>query len=115
GMGKSRIRLKHHIDRPPVRWTRRDVFAVDLDAAAVGRGEPADDAQQCGLAAARWSQQRKEFPARDGKIDALDCGHRAIALRDVPDTEEVVHLRPALRAQSAANAAAIPPSQSPRW
>ena len=46
------------------------VLAVDQDAAAIGRLEAGQQAQQGGLAAARAAQQREKLAALDLEIDA---------------------------------------------
>ncbi len=74
------VGLEHHVDRPAVRRHAGHVLAVDQDAAAIGRLEARDHAQQGGLAAARAAQKGEQLAAPDVEIDAVDRGDRAEAL-----------------------------------
>ncbi|MNR35253.1 hypothetical protein D3C85_1530850 [compost metagenome] len=51
-VGKQRIGLEHQVQRPLVGRQRRDVQAVEVDAASAGGFESGEHAQQRGLAAA---------------------------------------------------------------
>ena len=63
-MREQRIALEHHIDRTPMRRHRREIDAVEQDAAGARPLEAGDQSQQRGLAAAGGSEQRKKL-ARD--------------------------------------------------
>src|SRR5262245_40854867 len=60
-IGKDGIVLKDHADIASMRWQRINAPAADADLAAVEVSEPRDHAQQRGLAAAGWAQQREEL------------------------------------------------------
>ena len=73
-MRKQRVVLEHHVDRPLMRQHVCDVLAVEQDAAFVGALETGKHAQQRGLAAAAWAQQREELAGVDIERNAV---HRA--------------------------------------
>src|SRR6185437_101027 len=75
-MRKQRVILEHHVDRPPVRWHRADVLAVEQDAAFARRLESGKHTQQRGLAAAGRAEKRKELAAPYIERQAVDRGQR---------------------------------------
>src|SRR5690349_21263868 len=70
-----------------------DRLAVEQDAAAALANEAGDDAQQRGLAAARWSEQRHELAARDIEIDVAHGQHVAEAMANVLEAQPVPAIR----------------------
>src|SRR5262249_44342159 len=74
-MRKQSVALEHHVDRPPIRRYRRDILTVDPDAALVRRVQAGKQAQQRGLAAARGTEQRKEFAWENVERNAFDRSH----------------------------------------
>src|SRR5438132_894312 len=67
-MREQRIALEHHADIAPVWRNVSNGTAGELDLPVVGLGEAGNDAEQGGLAAAGWTQQRDQFAAPDGQI-----------------------------------------------
>jgi len=67
-------RRRGHGDADRKRGTRHDLGPRRRD-------EIGDRAQQRGLAAPRWTQQRQEFAALDGEVDAREC-HDPAAIRE---------------------------------
>ncbi len=97
-VGKQRVALEHHVDRPPVRRRRRQVRAVEQHAAFARCFEPGDHAQQRALAAARRAEEREEFAREDIKRERIDRGEIAIALADAFELQQrrlVAGARPA--------------------
>jgi hypothetical protein len=45
-----------------------------LTLPAVSAGEPGNDLEQCGLAAAAWADDRDELALADGQADAVENG-----------------------------------------
>ena len=87
-MRKQRVALEHHVDRPLVRRHRRDVLAVEQDAALVRRLEAGEHAQQRGLAAAGGAEQRKELAGADVERDVIDRAETAEFLRHALDAQQ---------------------------
>jgi hypothetical protein len=81
-MGKQAIALKHSVGRPLLRPPAGDVLPVDLERASGRRDEAADDAQQCGLAAAGGAEDGQEVAAADLELELLHRHHGPIALGD---------------------------------
>jgi hypothetical protein len=73
-VGKQRVALEHHVDRPPIGRHTHDILPVEQDASGVRRLEARKQTQQRGLAAARGAEQRKKFPREDVERHALDRG-----------------------------------------
>ena len=65
-----------------------DALPAEADFACGDRLEAGDAAQERGLAAARGAEQAGDLAARDGKIDAVDNGVRAVTLDDAAQFEE---------------------------
>ena len=93
-------KLEHLRDVARLRRKRRDVRAVEQDAALGRRQQPRDDVQQRGLAATRRPQQRVGAAVLEGRMDLLqgvvrgagvgmadvvevDAGHQAATFRSV--------------------------------
>src|SRR5262249_61789389 len=72
---KQRVALEHQVDRPPIRRYRRDILTVEQDASLVRRVQAGKQAQQRGLAAARGTEQRKEFAWENVERNAFDRSH----------------------------------------
>ncbi len=68
---KQGVVLEHHRHVAGVHRRRGDVAPVQHDAAAIGRVDAGDGAQNGGLAAAGRTQQGEELTLRDRKVDAL--------------------------------------------
>jgi len=81
-VGKQRIALEHHVDRPAVRRHGDDVLAVEQDAAFARRLETGEHAQERGFAAAGGAEQREEFALLDVEREGFDRHHLAEALAD---------------------------------
>ena len=79
-MGKQRVALEHHVDRPAVRRHGADVLAVEQDAAFAQRLETGKQAQQRGLAAAGRTEQREEFAVSDVEGELVERDDVAEAL-----------------------------------
>ena len=86
-MGKQRIGLEDHVHRTLERWHAGHILAVDEDAAAVGKLEARDHAQQRGLA-----QQREQFATAHGEIHAVDRRNRTESPGDTLYLEDIVRL-----------------------
>ena len=82
-IGKQRIVLEHHADAPLFDRHPLDALAADGDAAGVRKVETGDLAQQRGLAAARWPEQRIEAAIGEIDGDVVQRLVRAKAARDV--------------------------------
>src|SRR5262249_24596719 len=79
------VALKHHGDTAGARRNVVDEIAADDEVAAGLLLEPADDAQERGLAAAGWSQQHHDLAARHRQRDAVDGRDLAAeCLDDIP-------------------------------
>jgi len=74
------IGLEYHRDVALVRRQPGDVAPADRDRTVCHRDEPADGAQQGGLAAARGSQKRYELAARSTERDMIE--HAVYAIED---------------------------------
>src|SRR5205814_2093670 len=81
------VRLEHHADVALRCRYRGDVAAADGNAAGGRYLQPGDEPQRGGLAAARRAEERRERAALDAKGDVVHRGHRAVALRDVPELD----------------------------
>ncbi len=84
-MRKQRVVLEHHVDGPLMRQHRRDVAAVEQDAALVRRLETGEHAQQRGLAAAARAQQREELAGPDVEREPVHGAETAERLGDPLD------------------------------
>ena len=69
-VGKDRIGLKHHVGGAHVGGHPVHILAVDFQCARRQILKPRDGAQQGGLAAAGWAQEREEFALPYLGIDA---------------------------------------------
>src|SRR6185312_6375989 len=67
------------------------VRAGQAHATLVRRFEAGDDAQQRGLAAARWAEDGEELAVLDLEGDLVDRGNRAEALGDAVDLQQRRH------------------------
>ena len=72
-MRKEGVVLEDDPHPPLLRLLPEDALAPDQDISNVGSLEAGDQTQQGRLAAARWADERQEFPLTDGQRDA---GHR---------------------------------------
>src|SRR6185369_13556636 len=70
---------------------RRDVLAVQQDAAFIRLLEAGDHAQKRGLAAARWAEETEEFLVHDLDAEIVDRNDRAEALGDAFDLQQGGH------------------------
>ena len=66
----------------------RDVLAVEQDAALVRRLETGEHAQQRGLAAAAWAEQRKELACADIQRQPVHRAEIAELLADPLDPQQ---------------------------
>ena len=82
------VGLEHQVERPPVRRDRRDVDAVEQDAARVRRLEAGEQAQERGLAAAGRAEEGEELVLADVERHGLDGGRAPETLRDAVDGEQ---------------------------
>ena len=87
-MREQGIALKHHVDGPSMRRHRRDVAAVEHNAALVGHLEPGQQAQQGGLAASRRTEQGEELVAVDVEAQPIDRGDFAKVLGNVLEAHQ---------------------------
>ena len=87
-MRKQRVVLEHHVDGPLMRQHRRDVAAVEQDAALVRRLETGEHPQQRGLAAAARPQQREELAGPDVERQPVHRAEIAERLGDALDAEQ---------------------------
>src|SRR5580692_8866709 len=69
---EQRVRLKHHVDRPLIRWHAGHILAVDEYLPRARRFESAQHAQQRGFAATRGAQQAEYFALVDFQADIVD-------------------------------------------
>src|SRR5450830_44587 len=74
---KQRVRLEHHRQAACRRRCVGDVFAIDVDAAAVGCFEPGQQSQQGGFAAAGGAQQGDQLTAFELQVQRFDDLMRA--------------------------------------
>ncbi len=73
-VGEQRVMLEHHPTASLCRRHRRHVLPREHDATGVGGLEPSQQAQHCGLAAARRAEQHENLAARDFQREGSD-GH----------------------------------------
>ena len=71
-----------------MRQRLRDVLTPEQDAALVRRLEAREHAQQRGLAATAWAQQREELPGLDIERDAVNGAERPKCLGDGLDAQQ---------------------------
>ena len=79
------VGLEDHGDVALLRRERGDVLAEQADGPARGFLEAGDGAQQRGLAAAGGTEDGHELARRDGKVDAVQHRHRAVAHMQILD------------------------------
>ena len=82
---EQRVGLEDRVDRPLVRWHRREVAAVEQDLAGVGVLEPGDHPQRRGLAAAGRPEQREELAGLDLEVEAVDGTDVVVVLDETPE------------------------------
>src|SRR5262249_31637399 len=107
--------LEHDRDASPLgRRQDRPVAARDLageaDAPARGRGEPHDESQHAGLAAARGAEERDRLARSDGQREPVERGPIAVAEDHVLERDRGAHaprLRGARRRSPSASTAAV--------
>ena len=87
-VGKERVRLEHHVDRPPIGRQRGEVHAVEQEGAGVRRLEARENAKQRGLAAARRAEQGEELALLDVERDIVDRDNATEALADALDAKK---------------------------
>jgi hypothetical protein len=80
--------------RPPVRRHSRETDAVQLDAPRIRVHEPADRAQQRGLARTGRAQQHEQLARRHGKIETVDRHRDAEADAQSADLQQSLSARP---------------------
>ena len=78
-MREQRVVLEHQPQLPAMRRHAREVVAVPHDAAAHGRLEPGDRAEQRALAAAARSEDRHDFVVLDDEVYAVERDGVAVA------------------------------------
>src|SRR5690606_5239308 len=93
-VGKERIGLKHHVDRPLVGRHVGHVAAVEIDPAGGGLLETREYAQERGLAAARATQQTEEVLTIDVERNAIDRCEASETLLHAFDAQKGRLLRP---------------------
>ncbi len=93
---KESVALEHHVHRPPVGRNARQVLAAEEDSAMARHLESGQDAQQRGLAATRWSEQREELALVDVERQSVDRREFAEAFGDAlePHQRRVRRVRP---------------------
>src|SRR5581483_5743217 len=94
------ILLEHDADLARVPTAAGDGLAAESDGAARRRLEPADDAQQRGLAAAVRAEQAHELARLDRERDGGDDGDQEV-LADAADVQR--HRHRASRRDSVSN------------
>jgi len=77
--------LEHKAHLPLAHMHMSGVLATEGDGAGIGGFQPGDDAQECGLAAARRAEQRDQFARRDVQADVAEGGEIAKLFMDVAD------------------------------
>ncbi len=94
-MRKQVERLEHHADVTPQvaqgRTPPRHLGALEADAAAIGRLQPIDAAQQRALARAAGAANRDDVAGRDRQAHVLQHLQGAEALVEVRDLERHAH------------------------
>ena len=83
----ERVALEDHARVSLVRGNARDVLAAYEDSALIRFVEARDVAQKRRLAASRRPEQEEELAGLDLKIDMIERGRRAEALREVLDLD----------------------------
>ncbi|MCY1285229.1 hypothetical protein D9M70_341560 [compost metagenome] len=78
--GEQRVRLEHQVQRPAVRRDRRDVPAIQVDAARGRRLESGEHSQERALAAAGGTEQGEELVLADGERHVVHGLTLAVAL-----------------------------------
>src|SRR5262249_47104945 len=81
-VGEHRIVLEHHADVAQMRRQPVDPPVGEADLAGIELAEARDHAQQRGLAAARWPQQREELALADVEIDGAHTAEAARCARN---------------------------------
>ncbi len=71
-MREQGVMLEHHVDRAAIGGNADHRLPGDLDRTAIGLLEAGDQAQGCGLAAARWPQEGMERAALQAEADIVD-------------------------------------------
>jgi hypothetical protein len=84
-MPEQRVVLEHEADLALAHMMRRRILAIEEYLAGIGCLESGNDAQQGGLAAAGWPEQRRQFARREIQRDLIERDKIAKALVDVPD------------------------------
>ena len=112
-MRKQRIALEHHVDGAPVRWCRRDIRTAKHYAAFVGSFEAGENAQQRGLAAARWAEQRKEFIRIDVEAETINGGEGAKTPRHVDEPHQGLNCGIRPRREAASHRYTVRPITTP--
>ena len=84
-MRKKSVSLKHHFNRALPRRKAVRLTPANPDRACVREVQTAQDAQQSGFAAARRSQQRKEFALANAQADVIEHNSVAKAAHQILD------------------------------
>ena len=75
-VGKQRVMLEYGVDGAPVRRQFLDILAEQSQGSLADVLESADDPKQCGLAAARGTQQGEKFIVLNLEMDIVKRTHR---------------------------------------
>jgi hypothetical protein len=79
---KERVILEAEPYVSLVRWQGSHVAPADEDAPLCHRHEATDHPQRCGLAAARWPEQRHQLALPDVERQMVDRERSSVALDD---------------------------------
>ena len=82
---EKRVVLEDETDLAALHREPGRIGAVDDDAAGIRHFEARDDPQQCGLATARWSEERDEFAVPDVERNVVEGGKAPETLGEVPE------------------------------
>lgn len=92
-MGEQSIVLEDGVDRALVRWQVFDFLVEKKYLARGGLFESGYQAQQCGFATARWTQQGKKFVGLNVCRDVIESSDGVVAaaeyFHDIADTERL--------------------------
>ena len=88
-MGKQRVGLEHHVDRPFVGREPGQIAPIEHDPAGTRRLEAGEHPQQGRLAAAGRTEQAENLAANDVEADVIDGPRLAEVFDDFVDLQEM--------------------------
>ena len=88
-VGKQRVGLEHHVDRPFVGREPGQIAPIEHDPAGTRRLEAGEHAQQGRLAAAGRAEQAENLAANDVEADVIDGPRLAEVFDDFVDLQEM--------------------------